>query len=264
MKKILTVILDGFGWSDNTLGNAVKMAPPDNFLELWKKYPHSLLEASEEAVGLEPGQFGNSEVGHMTIGAGRKILQSIALIREFLNGDVELNANFLDMLDYLHDTDKPLHIIGLLSDGKVHSSFEHFLQLIDILYKEKNHTYSSCVTAYIYDLLSFEKTYNELDDHLKEIYKPLLKIAEDKAYDEIINHLKVEDGIEIAINLQNILGYSLDNSKLIKAKDRFYKSLGYNPTKQKRFLSRLVSNEPYTKDMNKKIIEVLEKDIETV
>ena len=78
------------------------------------------------------------------------------------------------------------------------------------------------------------------------------------------NHLKVEDGIEIAINLQNILGYSLDNSKLIKAKDRFYKSLGYNPTKQKRFLSRLVSNEPYTKDMNKKIIEVLEKDIETV
>ena len=78
MKKILTVILDGFGWSDNTLGNAVKMAPPNNFLELWKKYPHTLLEASEEAVGLEPGQFGNSEVGHMTIGAGRKILQSIA------------------------------------------------------------------------------------------------------------------------------------------------------------------------------------------
>ena len=107
------------------------------FLELWKKYPHTLLEASEEAVGLEHGQFGNSEVGHMTIGAGRKILQSIALIREFLNGDVELNANFLDMLDYLHDTDRPLHIIGLLSDGKVHSSFEHFLQLIDILYKEK-------------------------------------------------------------------------------------------------------------------------------
>ena len=137
MKKILTVILDGFGWSENTLGNAVQMAPPNNFLELWRKYPHTLLEASEEAVGLEPGQFGNSEVGHMTIGAGRKILQSIALIREFLNGDVELNANFLDMLDYLHDRDKPLHIVGLLSDGKVHSSLEHFLQLIDILYKEK-------------------------------------------------------------------------------------------------------------------------------
>ena len=137
MKKILTVILDGFGWSENSLGNAVKMAPPDNFLNLWKKYPHTLLEASEEAVGLERGQFGNSEVGHMTIGAGRKILQSIALIREFLNGDVELNSNFLDMLDYLHETEKPLHIIGLLSDGKVHSSFEHFMQMIDILYKEK-------------------------------------------------------------------------------------------------------------------------------
>ena len=84
MKKILMVVLDGYGWSNNTLGNAVKMAPPNNFLELWNNYPHTTLEASEEAVGLEPGQFGNSEVGHMTIGAGRKILQSITLIRNFL------------------------------------------------------------------------------------------------------------------------------------------------------------------------------------
>ena len=82
MKKILTVILDGYGWSDNTLGNAVKMAPPTNFLELWKKYPHALLEASGEAVGLEQNQFGNSEVGHMTIGAGRKIKQNITRIKE--------------------------------------------------------------------------------------------------------------------------------------------------------------------------------------
>ena len=136
MKKILTVILDGFGWSDNTLGNAVKMAPPNNFLELWKKYPHALLEASEEAVGLEKGQFGNSEVGHMTIGAGRKILQSISLIKTFLKGNVLENENFSDMITYLHESGRPLHVIGLLSDGKVHSSLEHFMLLIDDLYKE--------------------------------------------------------------------------------------------------------------------------------
>ncbi len=138
MKKILMVVLDGFGWSDNTLGNAVQMAPPNNFLELWKKYPHTLLEASEEAVGLEPGQFGNSEVGHMTIGAGRKIQQNVTKIKDFLKSDdILLNENFLDMIDYLHDTGKPLHVLGLLSDGKVHSSLEHFLELIDVLAKEE-------------------------------------------------------------------------------------------------------------------------------
>lgn len=193
------------------------------------------------------------------------ILSTIALENKdlFLGKDsklIKLKENSIEEID-LKD-----NILDLneLSKEKNYTLLPVIKTVKGILYKEKTHTYSSCITAYIYDLLSFEKTYNELDNHLKEIYKPLLEIAEDKAYDEIINHLKVEDGIEIAINLQNILGYSLDNSKLIKAKDRFYKSLGYNPTKQKRFLSRLVSNEPYTKDMNKKIIEVLEKDIETV
>ena len=88
-----------------------------NFLKLWEKYPHSLLEASEEAVGLEHGQFGNSEVGHMTIGAGRKIKQSIALLSEFLDGAPMENENFSQMINYLKETGKRLHVIGLLSDG---------------------------------------------------------------------------------------------------------------------------------------------------
>ena len=132
MKKVLTVVLDGYGWSDNTLGNAVKMAPPNNFLELLNTYPHTLLKASEEAVGLEPGQFGNSEVGHMTIGAGRKILQSINLIRNFLDSDTLENENFKSMLDKVMGGAN-LHIMGLVSDGKVHSSFDHFLKLTDVL-----------------------------------------------------------------------------------------------------------------------------------
>ena len=118
MKKICMVILDGFGLSDNKLGNAVMMAPPTNFLELWKKYPHSLLEASEEAVGLEHGQFGNSEVGHMTIGAGHKILQSNELISNFLHGNYQDNATFIELLN-LAKEGKRVHLLGLLSDGKV-------------------------------------------------------------------------------------------------------------------------------------------------
>ena len=134
-----------------------------------------------------------------------------------------------------------------------------------IKYTEKNPNYSSCVTALIYDLLSFEQIYNELDEGLKAIYKPLLEQASDKAYDEIINHLNADDGIEIATNLQNILGFNLSKSKLLAAKDRFCKARGHETNNsKKKFLSRLVSDDPYTKDMNHRIIEVLTKDIETI
>ena len=69
MKKILTIILDGFGYREEKHGNAILEANPVNYINLWNKYPHTTLYASEEYVGLTKGQFGNSEVGHMTIGA---------------------------------------------------------------------------------------------------------------------------------------------------------------------------------------------------
>ena len=114
-------------------------------------------------------------------------------------------------------------------------------------------------------LLTFETTYQELDNGLKKIFAPLLEIASDLAYDEIINHLNADDGIEIATNLQNILGYSLSKSKLLKAKDRFCEAHGYKTnTEKKRFVSKLMSDDPYTKDMNHRIINVLKHDIEKV
>ncbi len=137
MKKICMVVLDGFGYSDNKLGNAVMMAPPNNFLELWKKYPHSLLKASEEAVGLEHGVFGNSEVGHMTIGAGHKILQSNEMILNFLSRNYLENPVFDEILTKAKETQKNIHLIGLLSDGKVHSNINHLLKLLEIFQKEE-------------------------------------------------------------------------------------------------------------------------------
>lgn len=153
-----------------------------------------------------------------------------------------------------------------------HNKLDTDMNLIPIIktikgikYTEANHSYNSCVTASIYDLLSFEQIYNELDEGLKEIYKPLLKQASNMAYDEIINHLSVDDGIGIAINLQNILGFNLSKSKLLAAKERFCKNRGHETNNsKKKFLSRLVSDDPYTKDMNHRIIEVLTKEIETV
>ena len=134
-----------------------------------------------------------------------------------------------------------------------------------IIYKEKYPSYNSCITTKIYDLLSFDKVYKKLDDGLKKIYQPLLGAANDRAYDEIVNYLLTDDGIKIATDLQNILGANLSKSKLLAAKDRFCNAHGHKPNnKPKRFLSRLISDDPYTKDMNNRMIEVLNKDIETV
>ena len=94
MKKILTIILDGFGYREEEHGNAIKEADMLCFNRLWKEYPHATLYASEEKVGLHEGQFGNSETGHSTIGAGRLIKQNETLVNEFLKSDVLENPVF--------------------------------------------------------------------------------------------------------------------------------------------------------------------------
>ncbi len=135
MKKILTVVLDGFGYREEEYGNAIKMADTKNFDRLWEKYPHTTLYASEEYVGLNPGEFGNSEIGHMTIGAGRKIKQHGPRITEFLKNINTDNIAFKSLLEEAKKN--TIHIIGLYSDGNVHSSEEHFLSMYNIL-KENN------------------------------------------------------------------------------------------------------------------------------
>jgi len=136
MRKVLTVVLDGFGYREEEYGNAIKMADTKNFDKLWETYPHTTLFASEEYVGLNPGEFGNSEIGHMTIGAGREIKQHGPKITEFLkSGIYKDNALFNEFIELAKT--RNVHIIGLYSDGKVHSNLEHFLNIYDIL-KENN------------------------------------------------------------------------------------------------------------------------------
>jgi len=133
MKKILTIILDGFGMREEEQGNAIKLAKPNNFNRLWKKYPHALLHASEEYVGLEHGQFGNSEVGHLTIGAGRKIKQPIDQMKDFIDSSLETNELFIEMVRTLKEEDKRIHIMGLMSDGRVHSDMKQILKVYKYL-----------------------------------------------------------------------------------------------------------------------------------
>ena len=131
MKKILTVILDGFGYREEEYGNAIKMADTKNFDKLWNTYPHTTLFASEEYVGLNEGEFGNSEIGHMTIGAGRRIKQHGPRITEFLKNINKDNALFDEFINLAKE--RTIHIVGLYSDGKVHSDLKHFLNIYEIL-----------------------------------------------------------------------------------------------------------------------------------
>lgn len=130
MKKILTIVFDGFGMRDEVNGNAVKAAKMHNFEEFYEKYPHAKLYASEEYVGLMPGQMGNSEVGHMTIGAGRLIKSSKEKIKDFFASGYKEN----EVVSKLRDSaDKRVHIMGLCSDGNIHAGVDDFLLMSDML-----------------------------------------------------------------------------------------------------------------------------------
>ncbi|MFI3260716.1 MAG: 2,3-bisphosphoglycerate-independent phosphoglycerate mutase [bacterium] len=130
MKKILTIILDGFGISDSDNGNAIKDASLKNFEDFFNGYPHALLEASGPAVGLQEGEFGNSEVGHTLIGAGRYLKQNAELVTDFLEEEYKENESFNKIIE---NKEKTFHLVGLCSDGRVHADVNHFLKLYDIL-----------------------------------------------------------------------------------------------------------------------------------
>lgn len=135
MRKVITVILDGFGYREEAYGNAIKMADTKNFDKLWNTYPHTTLHASEEYVGLNHGEFGNSEIGHMTIGAGRKIKQHGLRMTEFFKTNALDNPKFKELIELAKT--KTIHIVGLYSDGNVHSNYNHFLKVYELL-KENN------------------------------------------------------------------------------------------------------------------------------
>ena len=137
MKKIIMLIMDGFGYREETYGNAILDANMTNFNELWNKYPHSILEASGEYVGLPVGKFGNSEVCHTAIGIGKKIKQDITIITEAIeSNNIRNNENFKNIIEHVKTNDSTLHLMGLLSDGGVHSDIGYMKKLIPILKDE--------------------------------------------------------------------------------------------------------------------------------
>ncbi|GGA67503.1 2,3-bisphosphoglycerate-independent phosphoglycerate mutase [Ornithinibacillus halotolerans] len=132
-KLAALIILDGFAIRDEEKGNAVKQANKPNFDRYWNTFPHNQLEASGEAVGLPEGQMGNSEVGHLNIGAGRIVYQSLTRVNlSIREGDFFEKKAFLKSMNSAKQKNKSLHIFGLLSDGGVHSHIEHLFALLKL------------------------------------------------------------------------------------------------------------------------------------
>ncbi|MHA6248524.1 2,3-bisphosphoglycerate-independent phosphoglycerate mutase [Pontibacter sp. CAU 1760] len=170
-KKVLLMILDGWGIATNPEVSAIQKAKTPFFDSILKKYPNTKLQASGEAVGLPEGQMGNSEVGHMNIGAGRVVYQDLVRINKSIAERKLAGMPALaEAYAYAKENKKPVHLIGLLSDGGVHSHINHLKALCSVAADQELHE------VYIHaftdgrdtDPKGGVKYINELEEHLEQ------------------------------------------------------------------------------------------------
>src|SRR6202163_4042383 len=125
-RPVMLVILDGFGWREEAADNAVRQAKTPTFDRLWKAGPHGSLRTSGKDVGLPEGQMGNSEVGHLNIGAGRVVVQDLPRIGDAIaNGEIKRAGALTGLIKELKQSGGTCHLIGLVSPGGVHSHQDH-------------------------------------------------------------------------------------------------------------------------------------------
>ena len=191
-RKAILVILDGMGYSTSKHGNAVCMAKTPNLDLLYKKYPHNLIEASGTAVGLPKGQMGNSEVGHLNIGAGRIVYTGLSLINNAIETKKFFkNDAFLGAFKYVKSKQSKLHLMGLISHGGVHSSYEHVIALLKMCYINKVEPIVHIFTdgrdvdpkAFLKDLEDFEKQCKKYHAKIATISGRYYAMDRDKRWD---------------------------------------------------------------------------------
>jgi 2,3-bisphosphoglycerate-independent phosphoglycerate mutase len=130
---VVLVILDGWGYRPDIPGNAIAQANTPNIDSLWAAYPHTLIDTSGRAVGLPDGQMGNSEVGHLNIGAGRVVPQELVRISDAVrDGSILQNPALVKVCEDVKQRQSKLHILGLCSDGGVHSHLDHLIALLQL------------------------------------------------------------------------------------------------------------------------------------
>src|SRR5436853_1785068 len=145
---VLLVILDGVGCRDAAPDNPVSLARKPNWDRLWQEFAHTTIDASELRVGLPQGQMGNSEVGHLNIGAGRVIYQDFTRIDVAIeSGEFAKNPALTDAVETARRTGRAVHVLGLLSPGGVHSHERQIAAMVDLA--AKGGAQSVCVHAFL-------------------------------------------------------------------------------------------------------------------
>ncbi len=130
-KQTVLIVLDGWGYREDSKDNAVATAKTPNFDRYWNQYPHTLLEASGLAVGLPEGQMGNSEIGHTTIGAGKAIdTDLVRIAKSITSGEFNTNPAFISLFEHVKKNDSTLHVKGLIGKGGVHSHQDHLIAFL--------------------------------------------------------------------------------------------------------------------------------------
>jgi 2,3-bisphosphoglycerate-independent phosphoglycerate mutase len=168
-KKAILVITDGIGFSSKTQDNAFYNASKPTYDKLFKEVPHSLIDTFGLSVGLPEGQMGNSEVGHMSIGSGRVLYQDLVKISLSLSENT-LESN--DVLQNLFKTSNRLHLIGLMSDGGVHSHIDHFMGIADIAAKNAKEVFLHLITdGRDVSPTSAQKYLKQVQNHLSDKVK---------------------------------------------------------------------------------------------
>ncbi len=184
--KAFLIILDGYGLAEDSSSNAVSVANTPNLTGYFEKYPTSTLVCSGLKVGLPEGQMGNSEVGHLNIGSGRVIYQELSRISKSIDdGDFFTNEEFIAACEHVKETGGDLHIMGLTSDGGVHSAEKHYKALL-LLAKQQGlaeRTYIHCFTdgrdTPPKSALDF---ITELDRYMKEISSGKIALISGRYY----------------------------------------------------------------------------------
>lgn len=137
-KPIVLCILDGWGVSQDSPGNAITRAKPSNFNDFWFSYPHAFLVATGQAVGLPEGHVGNSEVGHINLGAGRVVFQNLLRVNNAIaDGTFFENAAFISAVDHITKNNSNIHLMGLVGLGAVHSEMSHLYALLTFIQKKQ-------------------------------------------------------------------------------------------------------------------------------
>jgi len=153
LKPVVLLILDGWGYSENREYNAIYSADTPNWDRLWSEYPHTLIGTSGSKVGLPVGQMGNSEVGHLNLGAGRIVYQDLTRVSKAIqDGSFFTNPALVKAVDTARNNAGAVHILGLLSPGGVHSHEEHIHAMVQMALQ------AGCDKVYVHAFLDGRDT----------------------------------------------------------------------------------------------------------